>query len=240
MKQLYLLCFTTAIFSVSCNGPFNKTIDGNGNITTENRSINDAHKIECRGHFDVELTQGSSTSLKITGDENLLPYIVTSNENGKLVIKTKDNINLHSDNKIKIFITTDRLEKFGLAGSGDVAGTNKFTSNNEMEFSLAGTGNIKFEVNCPGVKSGIAGSGDIFLAGETKNAEINIAGSGNYHAQDLKTEITKVDIAGTGDATLFADKELNINIAGVGNIYYTGNPTVNQKIAGSGKIKKMD
>lgn len=240
MKKIYFPVIAVLMFIIACNGPFSRTVDGDGNITTESRNIGNAHKIECRGHFNVELTQGSSSSMKITADANLLPLIITDNENGKLIIKTKDNVNLHSDNKIKIEITTDRLDGFSLAGSGDINGTNKFTGSNEMEFEMAGAGSMHFELNSPKVKSSIAGTGDIYLSGETEDAEVNIAGAGNYHAENLKSENSEIDIAGTGDATLFADKKLDINIAGVGNVYYTGNPTITQKIAGSGKIKKMD
>lgn len=240
MRNIYSLFISVFVLISACDGPFSRTVEGNGNITTESRNISNAHKIECRGHFDVELTQGSSALMKITGDDNLLPLIITENNNGKLIIKTRDNVNLRSDEKIKIEITTDRLDGFSLAGSGDIRGTNKFTGSNDMEFEMAGAGSMHFDINTPDVKSSIAGTGDIYLSGETESAEINIAGAGNYHAENLKSENSSIEIAGTGDATLFADKTLDINIAGVGNVYYSGNPTVNQKIAGSGKIKKMD
>lgn len=239
MKKIYTLGLVAFLFITGCDEAFHKTIDGNGNIVTITRNIGDAHKIKCAGHFNVELTQGSPTSLKITGDDNLLNYIITDNEDGKLVIKTKDDVNLHSDNPIKIFITTDRLDAFTLAGSGDVSGANKFTGSNNMELSMAGSGKLKFDLNCPEVKSSIAGSGDIYLTGETRNAEVNIAGAGNYHAQDLKSENSNIDIAGTGDATVFASTRLEVNIAGIGNVYYLGDPVVSQKIAGGGKIEKL-
>ena len=99
---------------------------------------------------------------------------------------------------------------------------------------------MHFDINTPGVESSISGTGDIYISGETRNSKIEIAGSGNYHAEDLKAENATVKIAGSGDARLFADSTLDINIAGVGNVYYKGNASVSQNIAGSGKIKKIE
>ena len=74
----------------------------------------------------------------------------------------------------------------------------------------------------------------------SKESKIEIAGNGNYSAENLKAESATIHIAGSGDARLFADSTLDINIAGVGNVYYKGNPTLSQHVAGSGKIKKID
>lgn len=239
MKRILCLSLVIGLLS-GCNGPFNKTINGSGNVVTITRNIDDAHKIKCYGHYNIEIMQGSPSSLKITGDDNLLEYILTDEEDGRLVIKTKENFNLKSDKKVSILITTDRLDAFSLAGSGDVIGMGKFTGSNEMELNIAGSGTIRFDINSPRIKSSIAGSGDINLSGETKDAEINIAGTGNYNASDLKSENTKVDIAGSGDVKLFAGLKLEINIAGIGNVFYLGDPVITQKIAGTGKVQKLN
>jgi hypothetical protein len=235
--------FTTVLFLMliaSCLNPFHKTIRGDGNITTSQRNVSSAQRIKCSGSYDVQLTQGSPVSVKIEADQNLQDYIVTDINGDELVIHTKNDINIDPTQKVKVFITTDRLERFQLNGSGNVTTTNKFTGGDHLDLGIAGSGNIHFDVNTPQVNSSISGTGDIYLSGETRDSKIDIAGSGNYHADDLKSENATVKIAGTGDAHLFANNTLNINIAGVGNVYYKGNPSITQNIAGTGKIKKEE
>ena len=238
--KLIATCLFLIVMASSCMNPFAQRVKGDGNITTLDRSISSAQKITCAGSYDVQLTQGSPASLKIVADNNLQPYIVADQNGDELKIHTQDNINIDPTQKIKIILTTDKIEDFKLTGNGDVNTTNKFTGGDYLNLSIAGNGNIHFDVNAPQVNSNIAGSGDIYVSGETKNSKIEIAGSGNYHADGLKSENVKIKIAGTGDSYIFADSTLDINIAGVGNVNYKGNATVTQNIAGSGKIKKIE
>ena len=240
IMKLYLAVFAIVAAFSSCDNPFNKTIKGNGNITTSERNLSDFSKIKCSGNFNVELTQGASSAIKIETDENIQSYIETHVNGDELYIRTKEDVNIRPSGHTKLYITTNKLESFKLSGSGDIVTTNKFTGGDHLDLDISGSGTIHFDVNTPTINSNISGSGDIYLSGETKDAKIEIAGSGNYHADDLKSENVTVKIAGSGDAWLFADGKLDINIAGIGNVYYKGNASVTQKIAGTGKIEKSE
>jgi len=239
MKSYLTALILTALL-ISCDNPFNRTISGDGNITTSERSASGFKNIRCSGSYDVELTQGSPSSVKIKTDENLQSYIVTDVDGNELSIHSKEGVNLHPTDKIKLYITTDKLEGFKLAGNGNVTTTNKMSGGDHLNLDISGSGDLHFDVNTPSIQSSISGTGNIYISGETKDSKIEIAGSGNYHAEDLKAENVTVRIAGSGDARLFADQSLDINIAGVGNVYYKGNASVSQNIAGSGKIKKLE
>jgi len=239
MKSILAACFLVGTFA-SCYNPFHETIKGNGNISSSERNLASFKNIRCAGSYEVELTQGEGSSVKIETDENLLPYIETEVNGDELRIHTKEDINIRTSDKIKVYIITKELESFKLSGSGNIKTMNKFTGGDHLDLDISGSGNMHFDVNTPTINSDISGSGDIYLSGETKDSKIEIAGSGNYHADGLKAENATVKIAGSGDAWLFADSKLDINIAGIGNVYYKGNATVNQNIAGTGKIQKQE
>lgn len=217
-----------------------KRVKGNGIVSTQERHVGSTDKIKLAGSYDVEITQGAVTSVKVEADENILPYIITEERNGYLVIKSKDGINISTENTIKVYITTAKLEEVHLSGSGNIIGMNKFTGGNKLVLKIAGSGDMKMNVNSPEVQADIAGSGSITISGETKEENIHISGVGDYNAQELKAESAKVRIAGSGDVKVFADHDLDINIAGVGSVYYKGAAAVKQHIAGSGEVKKID
>jgi hypothetical protein len=237
MRNYALLLLVVLLAGSSCHL---RRIKGNGRLQTEDRQITRAEKIKLAGSYDVAITQGSTTSVKVEADENLLKYIQTYNSEGYLVVKTRDGVSLNSDNPIKVLITTPRLSAVTLAGSGNVVGSGKFTGSDQLLLKIAGSGDITMEVNTPSVKGEIAGSGSIRLKGETMRQEISIAGAGDYYAEELKSEDTKVKIAGSGDVKVFADMNLDVNIAGVGSVYYKGAATVKQKVAGSGEVRKIE
>ena len=239
MNKIICSLLIIAVSFSSCDLMLGRRVKGDGKIVTEQRTVNAAHKIKLAGSYDVELTQGPVTAVSIETDENLLPYIVTAEEDGSLVIRSKDHENLYPTQHIKVYITTDKLESIDLSGSGNITGKTKFVGEDNLFMKIAGSGNITIEVNTPKVKSEIAGSGNITISGETKDEEINIAGHGDYKADNLKAENAEVHIAGSGDVKVFAENKLVIHIAGSGDVFYKGNAKVEQHVAGSGTIKQM-
>jgi len=240
MKKILLLAvISAALFAQSCDIIMDETIQGNGNMSTETRSVSDASKIESRGSFDVEIVKGSSPSVKIDADQNLISYILTKNEDGRLIIRTKEGYDLKSDHKIKVTVTTSQLEDVQVAGSGNVTSTDSFEGADQLKVGIAGSGNITLVVSTPKVDASIAGSGDINLTGETKDSKIEIAGNGNYKTENLKAENVEIHIAGSGNARVYASVSLDINIAGSGDVYYKGTPTIKQSVAGSGNIQQI-
>jgi len=240
MKPIFLFLAVLALACTSCRWMGYKRIKGNGVITTLDRNIHFAERIKLAGSYDVEVTQGPTTSVKVEADENIQPFIITNDEDGFLVIKTKDHVSLSTDHGIKIYITTNKLEQLFLAGSGNIIGKNKFTGGNKLTLKIAGSGDMQMEVNTPEIAAEIAGSGTITLKGETKDETIHISGVGNFYADELKAENAKIKIAGSGDVKVFADATLDISIAGVGSVYYKGAATVKQHVAGSGEVKKIE
>src|SRR5690348_3065944 len=127
MRKLVFLGLLIVTITTSCDFMFRKTIHGNGNLKSEERTVTNTDKIKSLGNFNVDIVQGSPSSLKIEADENLLPYIITENKDDKLVIRAREGYNLSSDNKIKVTVTTGRLADIEVDGSGDVNGEGKFT-----------------------------------------------------------------------------------------------------------------
>lgn len=238
MKNILLTALYCTLL-LSCNNFLHETIHGSGNFTTETRDVSPTNHIESRGNFNVRITQGNVPSVKVEADANLLPYIITQRENGKLVIKTKDNVNLSSIDAITVYITTDRLEEVELEGSGNISGEGKFTGSDHLKLSIAGTGDITIDVNTPKVNCSIAGTGTINVSGETKDSRVDIAGVGDYKAVDLRSENVDIDVAGSGNAWVYAENSLNVSIAGSGNVYYKGTPATKSHTAGSGHLSQI-
>lgn len=240
MRKSLLYILPALIALSSCDEIFRKTVNGSGNITSENRNINNADKIKSYGSFDITIIQGTTPSVKVEADDNLMEYIITRNEDDALVIKTREGYNLRTDDAIKVTITTNELELLEVAGSGNVKGQGKFTGRDRLKISVAGSGDVELDVNAPDVDVNIAGSGNINLQGETRDSKISIAGMGDYNADNLKSETVKINIAGSGNTKVYASESLDVEIAGSGDVYYRGEPSITKHIAGSGKISKME
>lgn len=217
---------------------YSKKIKGNGNSTTTERSVTNYDKIGVAGAFYVTLIKGNEGKITIKADENLLEYIITEVENGELKIKTKKGYQIQSKNNIEITIPFEEIEAISLAGSGKIKSEDPINTS-DLNLSIAGSGSINLAIATQNLNSSIAGSGNMTLNGSTINFSGSIAGSGNVNTYDLKSEITTIKIAGSGNAKVTATNEIHGSSACSGSIYYAGNPTiVKVKSAGSGSVKK--
>ena len=65
-----------------------------------------------------------------------------------------------------------------------------------------------------------------------------ISGSGNVHGEGYKSKDARVEIDGSGSATVAASERLDVNINGSGNVEYIGDPMVSTSKHGSGNVNK--
>jgi predicted acyltransferase (DUF342 family) len=231
-----LLLLVPALFSCQYIG--GKRINGDGVLATQQRQVNNFSGVEVKGGMDVFVSQGSTASLKIEGDQNLLSYIDVQNDNGVLEIGTKEGYNLQPKTDLKIYATAPVFNKLYLAGSGNIKSQTTLTNAAAIDAEIRGSGDIMLAVDAPTISADIAGSGNIILTGNTQNFKGSIRGSGDIKCFNLLSEKTDIDIAGSGDAEVFASKQLLIDIKGAGDVKYKGNPNVNQNIRGSGSVTK--
>jgi hypothetical protein len=236
MKNGMYAAFVATMLFGSCIS-MGERIKGSGHIKTENRQISEAKKIKVSGDMDVYIEQGP-VSVKVEGDDNVLQYVETTMEDNWLKIRTRDNMNISTNEPIKVYVTTPEITDLNVSGSGNIKSNPKFSTDNNTSFSISGSGDITVAINAPKVETHISGSGNLHISGETKDVEIHISGSGNYDGGNLKAENADVSIAGSGDANLFADNRLKASVAGSGNIKYRGNATVDSHIVGSGSVAK--
>jgi hypothetical protein len=240
MKKLFLA--TALLISLSscfAQWPWQK-VEGNGNLKKENRPASGYTAISSSGSWDVMVAYGESNSIQVEADENLLEYISTKVENGKLSIKTTKNVNLRSKNRITIYVSLTRLTAVSLSGSGDIIGEGKFTNDGNTDFSVSGSGSIKMTVNkLDKVDVGVSGSGNVRLSGSANSVEARISGSGNADCSNLICDDAYAHISGSGNIKLNANRAIDANISGSGNVSYRGAASdVKKHVSGSGRLSR--
>ena len=166
--------------------------------------------------MNIYLTQGPTTSVRLEGESNVLKYIETRVEGGKLIVGTLHDINLTTSHDLNVYVTLPKL----------------------TDVTLSGSGSATLDVDAPSVESTLNGSGKVTLQGQTKDLKVQIAGSADFFGSDLKSENAKVTIMGSGNAHVFSSVKLDVTIGGSGDVTYGGNPALSSNVYGSGSLKK--
>lgn len=233
--SLYLI-LTSILILISCENN-SRYIKGNNRIVTETRSIGEFTGVISYGSFDVFIIEDANFSLQVEADENLLDFIDSYIQGGKLILDTRNDVNLRSRHSIKVIIEMPILQSVKLVGSGDIF----CESNNAEEFviELLGSGNIECsDIFADYIDVQIMGSGDIDLNGNSEITYLRISGSGNIRALNLEIVKCYADISGSGNVYVWVEEQLDVKINGSGNLYYKGNPEITSNITGSGRIHK--
>ncbi|WP_047414310.1 head GIN domain-containing protein [Cellulophaga sp. Hel_I_12] len=239
MKNLALATLTLLLFT-SCSAQWGNKIKGNGNITTIKRSVGNYDALDMTGFFDVEFIDGKEGAISLTGEENLLAYIVTEVKDGKLILKTKKGYNLQTSKRagIKITVPVEEINAVYLSGSGDISSRTTLKSDS-FSTTISGSGDITLDLLVLALKTTISGSGDIDVSGTAERFEVSISGSGDIDAFNLKAKEVSVQISGSGDVDVTATENFKARVSGSGDINYRGNPSkVDTKSSGSGSISK--
>lgn len=234
LSATLLLCFTGVHAQWG-----SKTINGNGNLTTTTIQTTDYEGISVAGNFYVTLVEGKEGTITLKGESNLLEEVIVEVKGNHLHIKSEDRVNLKPSRGMKIEITVpvDKINKVALAGSGEIK--NGFNLKTDaLSVKLAGSGDIKLNVQSTDLEATVAGSGNIILNGHTSELKGSIAGSGSVDAYRLQAENATITISGSGDYNVNCTNALKVRVSGSGNVNYKGKPDkIDSKVAGSGKIK---
>ena len=124
----------------------------------------------------------------------------------------------HDEQKLKIVITAPAVTDFTLEG--------------DETFNLIGYKQDKLALS-------VSGHADLKAAGETRDLQIRISGSGRADLGGLKTRSARIGISGSGEASLAPTDAADVDITGSGDVtLLTNPPQLRTSITGSGQIHR--
>ena len=212
---LLTVCWYSSAIGQNYNGP---AITGQGEIVKKKLYVDNFHSLGLGINATVYLTQGSSHSVEIEAQQNIIDNLELEVENGSWNIEGKKRIKDYK--AVVIHITMPTVKALSIGGSGKILGKSDFKNLEELKVS-------------------IGGSGEVSLAGSATTTSISIAGSGKVDVRQLGSASSKVSIAGSGDAFVDVKDKLTVSIAGSGSVFYNGKPSVKTSVAGSGKVESL-
>jgi Putative auto-transporter adhesin, head GIN domain len=192
-------------------------IRGNGNITTDQRSVGPFSEIDASGTLQIEWRSGSP-SLSITTDENLLSHIDSENIDSRLRLRSRGN--LWPTHGIKVVVSSPTRVGAKLTGA------TRLTAD-----QLSGA---KFAVES-------TGAARVTLDGSVDELLADMTGASDLSAKALQTKTAEISTTGAADADISVSDALKVSITGAGKVNYSGNPaTIEKHITGAGSIRHKD
>lgn len=217
-----------------------QSVRGNGNIIKQTREASGFSGVSVGGVYNVYLTQGSTESVIVEADENLLPYIETEVRGNTLEIRTRKNTNIKDHKEMNIYVSLKDFDHIHSGGASNVYAETEL-SGGTVELHSGGASDMKLGVvQANSFEGRISGSSDITLSGNTQDADIRVSGSGDFKGANFKAEDVTVRVSGSGDADIHASESVDASASGSGDIKVHGRPSrKNYNTSGSGDISFM-
>jgi len=241
-NRILLFLPAVAIFFSGCDitdEVFNaERIRGSGKVVQQTRDVSGFTEVRLAATGEMEIRFGSSESLTIEGEDNLLPRLQAEVENGKLTIRAERGVSLSPTVPIHYTLVVEELTALELSGSGKIHAAP--VRSRDFSVSVPGSGDIRLdELLADTLTAQISGSGSIEVPGKVVSQRVRISGSGDYDGSNLQSNSADVSISGSGDMQVWVRDDLRASISGSGRVDYYGNPKISRHISGSGKVRNI-
>jgi Putative auto-transporter adhesin, head GIN domain len=213
-KILIALVLGCAILGAGCHLP---GIRGNGHIKTAERPVAAFANLDVGGAFEIEWQNGPA-ALRITTDENLLPYIENNVSDDTLHLRTREHV--WPTHGIKVVISSPAR------AGGKIRGAVKLIVN---------------QLSGPTFALESQGASEVSLDGNVDRLLADMTGASHLAAERLQAKTAEISTTGAGDADVAVSDVLKVVITGAGKVTYSGNPpTIKKQVTGAGSIRKKD
>ena len=173
----------------------------------------------------LHLKQGSTQSVVLEGDPEILEKIETEVRDGQLSIKTRNEWNRWNwgSQKITAFVTMKTIRGLSVSGSGNMIGKGTMRAE-DLDLAVSGSGKMEVEIEASGeMEADVSGSGTMIFKGSCSDIDADVSGSGNMRL------------------ALGSTKEASFEVAGSGSIHVTGSADMMETtISGSGVVRGAD
>jgi hypothetical protein len=173
-----------------------KRIVGTGPIVTKNLDFSSFNKIENTGVADFYITIGSTQSVALKAQQNIIDVMTYEVIDQTLKVGLEENVTIENHDEIRFDITIPSITKIDLTGVGDfeLSGDDQ----GELTITLTGVGNVK--------------------AYEMKVDTCNITFTGVGNCEVYVSNELNVTIAGVGKVYYKGNPTINLTITGLGQL----------------------
>lgn len=216
------LGFAAVAAVTGCIVPVDVTIEdddfhvrGSGRVVTEIRHVRGFDGVSAGGAAIVVIENTGRESVRVTAEDNILPYLVTDVREGLLTIGVEPGVSLSPRRDVVVHVELDALIE--IEGSGAV----------EIE---ADVGQV------PDLFVTLSGAATLEVWGQVEFQDVVLSGASRYRGLRLESLTAKVGTSGAASAVVSVFDRLDAHASGASSIRYAGNPTVRASTSGAASI----
>ena len=205
------------------------SIRGSGVAKEETRSVEAFHALEAGNALQVTVavTPGATASIKISGDDNLVPLIESEVRDGTLILRVKDNSNISTKLPLLAEVVTGEFDRVEASGAASV----KVSGGSKVDrFTAEASGAVHVSVARLETSNAVAsaeGASHVALSGAAQSLKASASGASQIKAEELSVDDAEVSINGASGVGLRASKSVSGDVSGASRLEIHGRPARN-------------
>jgi putative autotransporter adhesin-like protein len=213
---------------------------GSGHIISQARDVQGIGTIHISYPANYVIRQGSTESLSIEADDNVVAAIRTQVVNSVLEIDNVRGRNAYiaPTKPVNITITVKDLKEVVFESAGELTVQGLHTEN--LSVALNGAGTVRLnDIKVGSMEATLSGVGSVEASGAADDVRIRVDGLGGFEGAGLRSKTATVNLDGLGGATVWADTTLDATVNGLGSVSYYGGAQVTKSVNGLGSVQYM-
>lgn len=229
-----LVLFVATVFT-SCGVDLFNRIEGNRNVVTQDRKLNDDFsRVKVSSGIDLYIKQGNTTELTVEADENLHDYIMTEVKGDQLRIYVDGNI--WRAKARKVYLTVTSIEELRATSGSDVYSQSVIKAK-DLDVSTSSGADMRIEVDAQNVTSSSSSGSDLRITGKSETHSTSATSGSSIHAYGLESKDVTAKVSSGADIGVFASESIDAKASSGGDIRYKGSPErVNKKTSSGGGV----
>ena len=230
----FILVAIIALLFASCNHSINwNAIEGSGNVTTEKRNIEGTFKnIEVSNSIDVVLEQSDVIEITVEADDNLQEHILTTIENGTLVISCDKN-SLINMKTMKVTVKMPIIEQLEADSGASITSTNTIKGQNIM-LSTSSAATINLNIEADDISCDSSSGSNISIEGMALTMKVNASSGSEIDANKVLTNDINAEASSGATISTNPIVSLDAEASSGGSISYAKEPKSIRKESNSG------
>jgi hypothetical protein len=217
-----LLVIAAVVGAGACAWTSNK-VHGSGKVAEDRRAVQDFTGVEVAGSLTAEVVVGKPFSVVLSGDDNLLPLVRTDVEGGRLVIRTKDRVNVEPKAGLTAIVHLPRLERAEASGASSVTVTGAggaplaLEASGASKVTAAGLSGDALDVEA-------SGASHVKVTGSFTQLRAEVSGASHLEARELAVKTAALDVSGASGAEVNGQDAVSGSASGASNVKVWGSP----------------
>jgi len=177
-------------------------VRGSGNLEEEIRPIGSIETLRLETIADVYIQTSENIMLRVQGDDNVLPFLITDYSENTLTIRSEPGTSFNPSQPLRVYLWIPELDQVYISSTGDVHA--ETISTRDFHASLSSTGFLQIdELRADSITLDCSSTGNINISNlNSRTAELETSSTCDIAINSFQAESVDAELSSSGSIEL--------------------------------------